>query len=206
MGLCCSKPARPEHQGAWSSAVAEQVAAGLLLTVDLGGTTMQGGAKEAAEFVKAFGSAQCRVRGALGMQGMALSEAGGAVMVGEMLQGNRTLTSIDLSINSLGEVGGAAIGAALTGNTTLTSIDLSINNLGEVGGAAIGAALTGNTTLTSIDLSMNKLGEVAGATLAEALTVNTTLTSIDLDANDALPAATRTAIEAAVARNKAAAE
>ena len=178
MGLCCSKPARLEHQGAWSSAVAEQVAAGLLLTVDLGGTTMQGGAKEAAEFVKAFGSAQCRVRGALGMQGMALSEAGGAVMVGEMLQGNRTLTSIDLSIN----------------------------NLGEVGGAAIGAALTGNTTLTSIDLSMNKLGEVAGATLAEALTVNTTLTSIDLDANDALPAATRTAIEAAVARNKAAAE
>ena len=102
-------------------------------------------------------------------------------------------------------MGGAAIGTALQTNTTLTSIDLSSNQLGEVAGAAIGTALQTNTTLTSINLGGNKLGEVAGAAIGTALQTNTSLTSIDLDYNSSLPAATKEAIEAAVAKNRAAA-
>jgi hypothetical protein len=74
-----------------------------------------------------------------------------------------------------------------------------------VAGAAIGTALQTNTTLTSINLDSNQLGEVSGAAIGTALQTNTTLTSIELYSNASLPDATRKAIEAAVAKNEAAA-
>jgi hypothetical protein len=162
------------YAGEWGEDVADQAHAGLLLEIDLNGTTFKDDAARAS-FAKALQSTKCRVR------------------------------QLKMGWMRLGGAGGAAVGAGLATNTSLTSIYLEDNQLGEVAGAAIGTALQTNTTLTSINLGDNKLGEVAGAAIATALQTNTTLTSIDLHYNDSLPAATKEAIEAAVAKNKAAA-
>lgn len=64
------------------------------------------------------------------MQQMKLGEEG-AVAVGKMLAANKSVTSINLSNNKLGDVGGAAVGlaGALKVNTALTSFNLGDNGL-----------------------------------------------------------------------------
>jgi internalin A len=64
-----------------------------------------------------------------------------------------SLTSLNLSSNSIGEEGAKAIAQSLT---SLTSLDLSNNSIGDEGAKAIAQSLT---SLTSLDLSNNSIGE-----------------------------------------------
>lgn len=210
------------HEGEWSSDVAKQASAGLLLEVNLNGTGFEDD-EQRTEFVKALNSKQCRVR-QLGMTKMRLGEEGGAA-VGMVLATNTSVTSLNLHQNGLGEVGGTAIAEALKVNTALEFINLGANELGEVGGAAfaevlkvnkvltsinlrmnslggekIAEALKVNTVLTSVNLSMNELNEVGGAAIASALESNTTLLEVDVSRNF-MPDAVEAAIEAAVEKN-----
>eukprot|EP00729_Bicosta_minor_P015735 gene15735-25429_t len=157
-----------------------------------------------------------------------LGEAAGAAL-GEALKTNSTLTSINLGGNSgipaetkkaikaaaaknkaaskygmdvllLKEDAGAAIATLIKSNDSkVTELDLSGLDLGEADGAALSVVLEALKTN-----STNQLGEAAGAALGEALKTNSTLTSINLGSNSGIPAETRKAIKAAVAKNKAA--
>ena len=84
--------------------------------------------------------------------------------------------------------GGAAVGAALVRNRTLTSVQLCGNRLGDATAAAIAIALlgppldpaergrgreseggTGNRALRELDLADNAVGTAGGVALARAL-------------------------------------
>ncbi len=84
------------------------------------------------------------------------------------------LTSLNLSINSIGNDGARAIAEHLTG---LTSLNLSSNSIGDDGARAIAEHLTG---LTSLNLSSNSIGDDGARAIAEHLTG---LTSLELGFN-----------------------
>lgn len=153
--IALANPLNPDtsvYQGAWSSAVAKQAKAGLLLEINLQGT-MFAEDSQRSEFVDALGSAQCRVQ-ALEMAAMELGEEGG-VAVGKMLATNTSVTDINLACNKIGDIAGTALAEALKVNTTLTFIDLDGNKLGDVAGTALAEALKVNTALTDIYLRAN---------------------------------------------------
>jgi len=72
----------------------------------------------------------------------------GAKIVGEYLQGSRSLTSLDLSDNMIGNTGAAAIAEALKVNGSLTELNLRGNNF-DADDRAIRDALKVNGSLTT---------------------------------------------------------
>ena len=107
----------------------------------------------------------------------------GASSLSEALRVNTSLTSLDLSENSIGDEGASSLSEALRVNTSLTSLDLSENSIGDEGASSLSEALRVNTSLTSLDLSDNSIGDEGASSLSEALRVNTSLTSLDLRDN-----------------------
>ena len=96
---------------------------------------------------------------------------------------NTCLTSLDLSVNQIGDPGAASLSKALTVNSCLTSLVLSNNWIGDPGAASLAEALKVSTCLTSLYLSRNQIGASGAASLSKALTVNTCLTSLYLSRN-----------------------
>ena len=94
-----------------------------------------------------------------------------------------TVTVLRLRDCNLRAGGGAALAAFLQGNTTLTELDVGINFLQEAGGLALAAALRGNTTLTKLDLRRNLMGDRVGEAFAELLRENSTLRCLNLFRN-----------------------
>ena len=94
-----------------------------------------------------------------------------------------TVTVLRLRGRSLRAGGGAALAAFLQGNTTLTELDVGNNFLQEAGGLALAAALRGNTTLTKLDLRRNVMGDRVGEAFAELLRENSTLRCLNLSRN-----------------------
>ena len=112
-----------------------------------------------------------------------------------ILANNKTLISLDLAHNRIGDEGAQA----LASNTTLTSLNLSCNEISSEGVQAFARnttlislnlcnnqikargtqAFANNTTLISLDLSGNQINAKGAQTLAS----NTTLTSLDLSKN-----------------------
>jgi hypothetical protein len=84
---------------------------------------------------------------------------------------NTRLTSLDVSSNRIGAIGAKA----LSTNTTLTSLNVSSNQIGDEGAKA----LSTSTRLTSLDVSYNNIGDKG----AQALSTNTTLTSLKVNEN-----------------------
>ena len=96
---------------------------------------------------------------------------------------NTSLTSLDLSLNSIGAEGANSLSQTLRVNTSLTSLHLSRNSIGAEGANSLSQALRVNTSLTSLDLSRNSIGDKGAKLLSQALRVNTSLTSLDLTLN-----------------------
>ena len=115
--------------------------------------------------------------------------AGGGAELAAFLQGNTTLTELDVGNNFLQEAGGLALAAALRGNTTLTKLDLRRNVMGDHVGEVFATLLRGNSTLTYLNLSRNQLRRSV-LHFAWALTPNApaphnaTLTSLALGGQD----------------------
>ena len=99
------------------------------------------------------------------------------------LRVNTSLTSLDLSNNSIGDEGASSLSDALRVNTSLTSLNLPGNSIGDEGASSLSEALRVNTSLTSLDLSNNSIGVEGASSLSEALRVNTSLTSLNLRYN-----------------------
>ncbi|KAF9904158.1 hypothetical protein EC991_002993 [Linnemannia zychae] len=93
----------------------------------------------------------------------------------EVLKTNNTLTTLDLSYNSIGPNGAQALAEALKINT-LTTLDLQSNSIGDNGTQALAEALKTNNTLTTLDLYNNEIGPYGAQALAEALKINSTIT------------------------------
>ncbi|XP_068738348.1 protein NLRC3-like isoform X2 [Montipora capricornis] len=96
---------------------------------------------------------------------------------------NTSLTSLDLSQNSIGAEGGTSLSQALAVNTSLTTLDLSDSSIGADGVTSISQALAVNTSLTTLDMSHNSIGAEGATSLSQALAVNTSLTTLNLSAN-----------------------
>ena len=63
-------------------------------------------------------------------------------------------------------------------NTTLTSLDLSENSISDEGAAIMANCMRVNATLTCLNLASNLIGDEGATALAECLRVNTSLTSV----------------------------
>jgi len=126
----------------------------------------------------------------------------------EFLNGNVTVTTLDVSWTGLGDDNGCAlvrilpysrvmhlnlcgayIGnetvqvlATVLNGTSLTHIDLSCNNISGL--YELSRALAQNTTVTSLDLQANAIGDDGVVLLAQALGINTSLTRLNLDGNE----------------------
>ena len=101
----------------------------------------------------------------------------------EALAVNTSLTTLDLSRNSIGAEGATSLSQALAVNTYLTTLDLSGNSIGDAGTTSLSQALAVNTSLTTLRLYGNSIGDEAATSLSQALAVNTSLTTLDLSAN-----------------------
>jgi hypothetical protein len=115
-----------------------------------------------------------------------------AHLIGEALKENTTLTTLDMSWNSIGPGGIRFVGEALKKNTTLTALDLSWNIVGADETACfIGKMMKENTTLITLNLTGNGIGPDGACFLGEMLKENTTLTTLNLSYNNLLATGTR---------------
>ena len=112
-----------------------------------------------------------------------IADDAGAAAISMAVKVNSSLTSLDLSADSIGDAGASSLSQALTTNSSLTSLDLRGNSSGEAGASSLSQALTGNSSLTSLDLSANSIGEAGASSLSKALTANSSLTSLYLGGN-----------------------
>ncbi|XP_025772669.1 NLR family CARD domain-containing protein 3 [Puma concolor] len=110
-------------------------------------------------------------------------QAGAAKALGQALQLNRSLTSLDLQENAIGDEGASALASALKANTALTALYLQVASIGARGAQALGDALAVNRTLEILDLRGNAIGVAGAKALANALKVNSSLRRLNLQEN-----------------------
>eukprot|EP01117_Protostelium_nocturnum_P015321 TRINITY_DN592_c0_g1_i1.p1 TRINITY_DN592_c0_g1~~TRINITY_DN592_c0_g1_i1.p1 ORF type:complete len:731 (-),score=292.28 TRINITY_DN592_c0_g1_i1:121-2313(-) len=83
----------------------------------------------------------------------------GASTLSSLLQGNTTLTSLDLPKNKLGDKGSLSLSICFTGNNTIKRIDLSANGIKDSGAISLFHAFKSNTSITYLDLCKNLIGQ-----------------------------------------------
>lgn len=103
----------------------------------------------------------------------------GALHLAKALKQNRTLESLVLNHNKIGDGGDAGLVAlcrALHGNETLRHLDLRHNGLsGALNAVCLGEMLQNNTHLTHLELSWNALDPAGGQVLLDHVSQNTSL-------------------------------
>ena len=109
--------------------------------------------------------------------------AEGANSLSQALRENNFLTSLNLSKNSIGDEGANSLSQALEENDFLTSLDLSFNSISDKGAKSLFQALKVNYSLTSLNLSDNSIGYEGAKSLSRVLRENTSLTSLNLSWN-----------------------
>eukprot|EP00811_Abedinium_folium_P011477 NODE_20627_length_789_cov_6.936556.p2 GENE.NODE_20627_length_789_cov_6.936556~~NODE_20627_length_789_cov_6.936556.p2 ORF type:complete len:138 (-),score=24.77 NODE_20627_length_789_cov_6.936556:13-426(-) len=85
-----------------------------------------------------------------------------------MLDHNRTLTSLFLSRNEIGDAGAQALAKALRSNNHLEYLSLSGNEIGDAGAQALAAMLHQNRTLKDLCLYSNEIGDAGTQALSKA--------------------------------------
>jgi Ran GTPase-activating protein (RanGAP) involved in mRNA processing and transport len=120
----------------------------------------------------------------LDMSSNGLASSLGAVAAA--LSTNSTLTSLDLSDNAIGAAAECRVlGDALCCTRSLESINLSRNRLGEAEGSVLCKAICCNIMLSSVhvDLSQNSLRDAGCRAMAEGLTTSTSMRSLNVSEN-----------------------
>eukprot|EP01062_Namystynia_karyoxenos_P054655 TRINITY_DN450_c0_g3_i1.p1 TRINITY_DN450_c0_g3~~TRINITY_DN450_c0_g3_i1.p1 ORF type:complete len:791 (+),score=322.18 TRINITY_DN450_c0_g3_i1:96-2468(+) len=107
----------------------------------------------------------------------------GAVAIGDALDGQTTLTKVELTDNHMGDRGTIALANALRKNRTLRALDLGNNKLGDAAGHELAAMFTQNFHLQHLNLRQNNIRE-AGDAMADKLRHNTSLLGLDFAYND----------------------
>lgn len=94
---------------------------------------------------------------------------------------NKTLTTLDLSSNSLRDNSATAIAEALQGNTTLTTLNFHGNKITDAGAVAIADAIANNQSLQELDLSNNRYTDITANAFIRSMKLNQFLTHLNLD-------------------------
>ena len=102
-----------------------------------------------------------------------LGEEGSAYVI-EALAFNQACLSLELSKNGIGRVGVAALSQVLN-SCSLKTLVLSTNSVGDEGSELLATALSGNSLMQKLELGQNGIGDRGACALAEALKLNTTL-------------------------------
>ena len=96
-----------------------------------------------------------------------------------------------MRLNRLGDEGGGLLLEGLKSNTSLQLLNLSANSLANVGTTALCDMLKQPTSMVmAVDLSCNELTQGDAEMMLDALKENATLTSLDLRSNADLKVAT----------------
>lgn len=106
------------------------------------------------------------------------------VLLNQIKNNDKSLTSLRLGGNQIGDKGAEHLANVLKTNTSLTSLYLGNNNIGEIGLGYLASALKINTSLNSLDIWDNKIGNKGAEYLATVLKINTSLTSLTLYNNE----------------------
>lgn len=107
-----------------------------------------------------------------------------ATRIGEALQHNESVVSLDLYCSNSNDASLEAILGSLKLNSTLTHIDLSYNQISDVGAAFIGSYLKGNRSICSLNLEYNFFKNSGAMKIANGLAINKALQKISLADND----------------------
>eukprot|EP00301_Raphidiophrys_heterophryoidea_P026670 c9262_g1_i5.p1 GENE.c9262_g1_i5~~c9262_g1_i5.p1 ORF type:complete len:409 (-),score=85.00 c9262_g1_i5:93-1160(-) len=125
-------------------------------------------------------------------------------ILAQALVSTKTLKSLVLRGNKLGVQGGFWLGEALMTNTSLTSLTLFNNELQDEGAEHILEALKTNKHLRVLDLRWNNLGEKTSQNILKMFQINTTLTALDLKYNSVHDSSVLGTIRACLDRNQGA--
>ena len=117
--------------------------------------------------------------------------AAGAKEIANALKINTTLAELNFTRNQIGDAGAKDIADALKVNTTINCLYLYDNRIEDAGAKEIADALKVNTTIITLNLNGNQIRAAGAKEIADALKVNTTITTLNLKYNK---------IEAAVAK------
>ena len=107
----------------------------------------------------------------------------GVALLSQVLAVNSSLTSLNLSVNGIGNSGATSLSQALAVNSCLTYLNLSENSIGDSGATSLSQALAVNSSLTNLDLTTNLICDSGAASLSQALAVNSSLTYLNLTQN-----------------------
>ncbi|CAA9276818.1 MAG: hypothetical protein AVDCRST_MAG56-3554 [uncultured Cytophagales bacterium] len=86
-----------------------------------------------------------------------------AVVLGELLRNESSITALLLNVNQLGDEGAFALAAALRDNATLTELGLASNGIGPEGAKALVEALLAHPAIRHLDLGYSRSTQVLGA-------------------------------------------
>ena len=129
-------------------------------------------------------------------------ELEGAAALGRVLRGNATITSVNLSMNALGDGGALALAAAVRGpRSALRALNLSSNKIGDSGAAAV-ASLLAACPLEELTLSGNAIGDLGANSLAQAVQASATIQRLYLGDNNIGDAGADSLADALAARPK----
>lgn len=100
--------------------------------------------------------------------------------LGNLLNFNKTLSTLSVQEANIGNVGATLLSQALHINTSITFLNLSANSIDAQGCVMLASALTENKSLTHLNISRNLIGSRGAQTLATALHHNRHLLHLDV--------------------------
>jgi Ran GTPase-activating protein (RanGAP) involved in mRNA processing and transport len=106
-----------------------------------------------------------------------------AIILANALKSYCDLLYLNLSMNKIWDIGVESLAKALN-HGILRELNLLANNIGDNGAFILASALATNNTLETLHLNSNSIGNAGASALAEVLNTNTTLTHLALDGND----------------------
>ncbi|WP_425363971.1 hypothetical protein [Candidatus Tisiphia endosymbiont of Hybos culiciformis] len=107
----------------------------------------------------------------------------GAKDLAKPLKDNKSITTLDLSNNQIGAAEAKDLAEALKINQSITTLNLGGNQIGAAGAKDLAEALKVNKSITNLSLNSNQIGAAGAKDLAEALKVNKSITNLSLNSN-----------------------
>jgi len=109
----------------------------------------------------------------------------GITAIAESLENNSSIRELDLSYNSIGDIGVTALSTVLRHPiSALEKLDVKWNSIGEMGATVIADALENNFSLRELSLSGNSIGDIGVTSISNVLRhPNSTLEKLDISVN-----------------------
>ena len=104
-------------------------------------------------------------------------------IIADFIGKSKSLQSIDLRSNEIGDVGAKYLGEGIGKSKSLRSIDLEFNKIGSEGAKYLGEGISKSQSLQSINLGSNKIGAEGAKYLGEGIAKSQSLQSIGLQYN-----------------------